>query len=241
MFIIGFRHVFITSLAALVAAFAQAQTGARVLQGEVKDQTGALIVGAKVELVSAELPTRAAVSDAIGWFRFGDLPAGEYQLKVSARGFAVHEEPVDLRDAATARVAVTLYPTIKESLTIDGADAESVLDPERAAGAQRLTGRELEALPDDPDQFAEQLQRLAASSGGAPGQAVVTVDGFLAGGRLPPKSAIGEVRINPNYTRQARRGAAPSLAAQSARLGQDADVGDDNQADNRRTYEWIYD
>jgi carboxypeptidase family protein len=198
MLSIGFRQVFIASLTALVAVFAQAQTGARVLQGEVKDQAGALIVGAKAELVGAERVARAAVSDAMGRFRFGDLPAGAYQLKVSARGFALHEEPVDLRNAATARVAVTLYPTIKESLTIDGGETERVLDPERAAGARRLTGRELEALPDDPDHLAEQLQQLAASSGGAPGQAVVTVDGFLAGGRLPPKSAIREVRINPN-------------------------------------------
>ncbi|HEY6392633.1 MAG TPA: hypothetical protein VIX89_15230, partial [Bryobacteraceae bacterium] len=57
---------------------------------------------------------------------------------------------------------------------------------------------ELESLPDDPDRFAEQLQIIAASAGGAPGNAVVTVDGFLHGGRLPPKSAIREVRINPD-------------------------------------------
>jgi Carboxypeptidase regulatory-like domain/TonB dependent receptor len=198
MYIIGFRRVFIVSLATLVAVLAQAQTDARLLQGEVKDQAGALIVGAKVELVGAEGSARAAISDAAGRFRFGELRAGEYQLKVSAQGFAVHEEPVDLRDTATARIAVTLYPTIKESLTIDGDETERSLDPERAAGAQRLADRELQALPDDPDQLAEQLQRLATSSGGAPGQAVVTVDGFQAGGRLPPKSAIREVRINPN-------------------------------------------
>jgi len=202
MFVIGFRQVVITGLATLIAlaltTFAQSQPGARVLQGEVKDQTGALIVGAKVDLLGDGASARAATSDAIGRFRFGDLPAGAYRLKVSAQGFAAREELVDLRNTAATQVAITLYPTIKESLTIDGADTERVLDPERAAGAQRLTELELQALPDDPDQLTEQLQRLAASSGGAPGQAIVTVDGFLAGGRLPPKSAIREVRINPN-------------------------------------------
>jgi hypothetical protein len=202
MFFVGFRQVLITALAAFIAVagatFTQAQTGMRFLHGEVKDQTGALIVGAKVELLGAGETARATVSDAAGRFQIGDLPAGAYQLKVSAQGFAAHEESVDLRNTAAARVAITLYPTIKESLTIDSDKTEGVLDLERAAGAQRLTGRELQALPDDPDQLTEQLQRLAVSSGGAPGQAVVTVDGFLAGGRLPPKSAIGEVRINPN-------------------------------------------
>jgi hypothetical protein len=61
-----------------------------------------------------------------------------------------------------------------------------------------LTGRELQALPDDPDQLRERLQQLATSAGSAPGEATVTVDGFLSGGRLPAKGAIREVRINPN-------------------------------------------
>jgi hypothetical protein len=33
-------------------------------------------------------------------------------------------------------------------------------------------------MADDPDDFKRQLQVLAASSGGAPGQAIITVDGF---------------------------------------------------------------
>ena len=61
-----------------------------------------------------------------------------------------------------------------------------------------LTARELQALPDDPDQLREQLQQLSTSAGGIPGEAAVTVDGFLSDGRLPPKSSIREVRINPN-------------------------------------------
>ena len=52
--------------------------------------------------------------------------------------------------------------------------------------------------PDDPDQFLDFLQLLSTSSGSAPGQAAVTVDGFAHEGRLPPKSAIREVRINSN-------------------------------------------
>ena len=56
----------------------------------------------------------------------------------------------------------------------------------------------MEDLPDDPEELEEQLQNLAASSGSAPGNALVTVDGFLNEGRLPSKSAIREVRVNPN-------------------------------------------
>jgi hypothetical protein len=176
----------------------QAQTGAPVLSGEVKDQTGAVIIGAQIELLSADAIARVATSDAQGHFRFSELSRGAYQLKVSAQGFALHEEPLDWRNPVSTPLSITLYPIIKEALTIESEATESGLDPERAAGTQRLTEPELQALPDDPDQLKEQLQQLAASSGSAPGQAIVTVDGFLAGGRLPPKSAIREVRINPN-------------------------------------------
>src|SRR5262249_11550806 len=72
------------------------------------------------------------------------------------------------------------------------------LDPDRAAGAQVLKEEQLRLVPDDPDQFMSFLQLLSASSGSAPGQATVTVDGFTHEGRLPPKSAIREVRLTSN-------------------------------------------
>jgi len=39
---------------------------------------------------------------------------------------------------------------------------------------------------------------LAASSGGAPGQAIITVDGFQNSSTLPPKSSIASIRVNPD-------------------------------------------
>ncbi|HSK72466.1 MAG TPA: hypothetical protein VK892_12255, partial [Pyrinomonadaceae bacterium] len=69
---------------------------------------------------------------------------------------------------------------------------------EHTAGTLVLTGKNLEDLPDDPERLNEQLQQMAASGGGVPGNAAVTVDGFLNNGRLPAKSSIREVRINPN-------------------------------------------
>ena len=53
-------------------------------------------------------------------------------------------------------------------------------------------------MADDPDDFKRQLQVLAASSGGAPGQAIITVDGFQNSSTLPPKSSIASIRVNPD-------------------------------------------
>jgi Carboxypeptidase regulatory-like domain len=178
---------------------AKAQARPIEMQGEVRDQNGALIVGAGVSLAGHADFRREALSNAAGRFRIGGLAEGSYTLKVTAEGFDADERTVELRHGVgPQRVSVTLYPLLRETVTVDGETAGGALNPERAAGTQVLTERDIQALPDDPDQLNEQLQQLAASAGGAPGQAVVTVDGFLAGGRLPPKSAIREVRINPD-------------------------------------------
>jgi hypothetical protein len=50
-------------------------------------------------------------------------------------------------------------------------------------------------LPDDPDELTEQLQAIAGSDPDIGTQ--FYIDGF-SGGRLPPKSAIREIRMNQN-------------------------------------------
>lgn len=175
---------------------ATSQQNSFVIQGEVKDQNKAVIVGAQINLVR-ETGSLTAVSDGQGRFVFRNLLAGSYDLKIEAEGFAIHEESLIADHARSLRLSITLYPTIKETVTV-GNSSEAVLDPERAAGTQVLTGREIEDLPDDPDALNEQLQQLAAASGSVSGQAVVTVDGFRASGRLPPKSSIASVRVGPN-------------------------------------------
>ena len=52
------------------------------------------------------------------------------------------------------------------------------VDADHGAGTHTLSAQDLQGMADDPDDFKRQLQVLAASSGGAPGQAIITVDGF---------------------------------------------------------------
>src|SRR6185503_6962625 len=76
-------------------------------------------------------------------------------------------------------------------------DAATTLDADHGSGTQNLTSSEIRGLADDPDDFKHQLQVLA-SSGGAAGTAIVSVDGFQNNSTLPPKSAIASIRINPD-------------------------------------------
>ena len=169
------------------------------ISGEVRDQRGDLIAGAQISLKGAATSMRNAESDARGRFQFDGLTPGDYMLKVAAQGFAAREERVTLVSvSASRRLTITLYPAIRETIDVSDDRSAVSLDPDRAAGAQVLKEEQLRLAPDDPDQFLDFLQLLSTSSGSAPGQATVTVDGFTHEGRLPPKSAIREVRINSN-------------------------------------------
>src|ERR1035441_9308594 len=70
------------------------------------------------------------------------------------------------------------------------------VNPSSNAGAIVISGKELDALPDDPDELESDLQALAGPSAG-PSGGQMYIDGFTAG-ELPPKSSIREIRINQN-------------------------------------------
>lgn len=183
---------------ALCTSLAQSQAPLADLQGDVVDQRGDIIIDARVTVTGNQNLKREMVSDQQGRFLFAGLPSGEYKLQVAAEGFAFYEAPLVLgSNLQPPRIRITLHPTISEVVTVDEDTISVALDPQHASGTQVMKGKDLQALPDDPDQLSEQLQNLATASGSAPGQAVVTVDGF-ATDKLPPKSAIREVRINPD-------------------------------------------
>src|SRR5579859_2409178 len=87
-------------------------------------------------------------------------------------------------------------PLVKETVIVKGAPSTISTDPSANANATVLRGQDLDALSDDPDELEAQLKALGGAAAG-PSGARIYVDGF-AGGRLPPKSSIAEVRVNLN-------------------------------------------
>ena len=168
------------------------------LRGEIKDEFGGLIIGATLNLKNIDGETRKTVTNKTGNFKFENLDFGKYSLEISATGFAEHSENIEVKPGDSKRHSITLYPTIRADVEVARNSKLNILDSEEIAGTIVLKKKQLEDLPDDPEELSEQLQNLAATGGSAPGTAIVTVDGFLNEGRLPSKSAIREVRINPN-------------------------------------------
>jgi hypothetical protein len=115
-----------------------------------------------------------------------------------AQGFSVYEnDNVVITTDQPLRLNVTMAIEVEQQ-KIQVSDTAPTVDvnPEGNAGAITISGKELEALPDDPDELLTDLQALAGPSAG-PNGGQLYIDGFTAG-ELPPKSSIREIRINQN-------------------------------------------
>lgn len=195
------KKAIVQSVALLVVlglslCLAQAQ-GGTAIRGQVTDELGGAIVGATVTLVDASGAEKTATTNDEGVYVFNGLAPGKYTVRVAQAGFAPFENgEVNVAAGQRAEVDVKLSVTIEEQ-KVNVADDRSIsTDSDNNANAIVLRGKDLDILPDDPDDLAAALTALAGPSAG-PNGGQIYIDGFT-GGRMPPKEAIREVRINQN-------------------------------------------
>jgi len=177
------------------AALAQQSRG--TLRGVIKDEFGATIVGATVTITDAAGVKKDATTNNDGAYVFNGLAPGKYSLTASALGFAIADETeIEIASGQRQTLDVTLQVTIEEQKVTIAAETPLSTEATNNANQTLITGKDLDALPDDPDELAAALQALAGPSMG-PNGGQIFVDGF-SGGRLPPKESIREIRINQN-------------------------------------------
>ncbi len=180
-----------TALLALAVAVSAQETcpaGTARAQGQVLDVTGAAIVGANVHVGNQSI----LHTSAEGRFITACLGFGKHPASVEAEGFTLAEIQLDAAHPITLRLKLL---TVETEIAVSDNQGAAATD---FAGTKTLASSDLKEMADDPDEFARQLQVLAAAAGGAPGQALITVDGFQGAGRVPPKSAIAFIRVNPD-------------------------------------------
>ncbi|HJU42385.1 MAG TPA: carboxypeptidase-like regulatory domain-containing protein, partial [Vicinamibacterales bacterium] len=181
---------------ALVVALASSAAG-QVVQGTgvgstlrvtVLDQTDAALIIAQVSIVDARGVEQTAGVDDRGVALFENLAPGAYQVKASAESFRTLTMPFTVRRGENRTTLRLALATIEQAITVEEKDAASGRDN---GFTQTLTQEQIDSLPDDPEEMAEELMRMAG-----PG-AQIFVNGFR-GGRLPPKDQIQQIRFHTN-------------------------------------------
>ena len=96
----------------------------------------------------------------------------------------------------TDLIIVLTVSGVQENVDVKPGDQIST-DPEYQRRARPCSkDKDIDALPDDPDQLTAALAGDGRSGSGSDGGQIL-IDGF-SGGQMPPKEAIREIRINQN-------------------------------------------
>lgn len=182
------------SIVSIGTAFAQANGS---IGGTVTDATGAIIPGATVTAVAADLKQKQSITNARGEYNITGLLPGKYTLKAIAPTFGLYEnlEVVVTAGEKNEMFVVLSAAAVQETLDVSVREQISN-EPDNNKDATILTEKDIEALPDDPDELQAYLQALAGASAG-PNGGQIYIDGFT-GGQLPSKESIREIRINSN-------------------------------------------
>jgi hypothetical protein len=177
-------------------AFAGGQASA-ALTGQIRDQSGASIVHATVTLIQGDRSIKATVTNEDGTYVLSGVAPGRYSVYAEAQGFAPQDSsPVDIASGEFTVLNLTLLVKSMEERIEVNPDQLDTLSIERTDNADQtvVSGKQLEALPDDPDDLQADLLALSGPGVGRGGNRFV-VDGFTQP-RLPPKQSIREVHIN---------------------------------------------
>jgi hypothetical protein len=147
------RNSIIFRLAALLAILSSAvalvaqSTSGRIL-GTLSDASGATIAGARVVVTDIQRGTsRVLITDDSGSYVAADLPPGNYQIHVEAKGFKTSERPsVSVEVASDVRSDFTLQPgQVSETVVVQ--EEVPLINTTSATLGGTLSNQEINDLP----------------------------------------------------------------------------------------------
>jgi hypothetical protein len=177
------------------------------ITGTVQDPSGAVIVGATVEVfavdgvTAAKTPLAQTVTDSSGAFRFGRISPGNYKLEVREEGF--RETSISVTAGAKP------HPTLHVVLDVFVADQEVTVrtedfaptvgtDPAENQNANSVDRAALDRVPIFDQDYITTLSRFLDDNAIGSNGVTLVVNGVEANGPGVSASAIQEVKINQN-------------------------------------------
>ncbi len=184
------------------------------LSGTVTDPSGAAVPGAAVQLRGPGRDRRVK-TDRTGQYSFDSLAPGSYQVRFTAKGFAVSVKNDLVVDRPSVFDVQLVIGTSAQVINVEDQQRGVSAEADSNGSAIVMRERQIAALSDDPDELALQLQALAGPAPG-PGGGQIFIDGFT-GGNLPPseRSASTPTPSRRNTTGRAFR-ASRSLPSRAA-------------------------
>lgn len=200
-----------------VLCAAQTSRVAGAIQGSVVDQSGSAIAGANLTVRNQGTnQTRTMLTNAEGLFRAGELPVGQYQLRVESSGFSPYVNNAIVVSVGTVvQVAVRLAPaTVEQQITV--LEQPPPIDPTETTEATTIDHDRIEESPVVSRNYldfvllAPQLTR-SNIQGATGGKSALADSGFtFAGLRSRSNSLyIDGVENNDEFTGSARTELSP--------------------------------
>ena len=204
-------------LASAVLCAAQTSRVAGAVQGTVADQSGMAVAGAKVSLRNEGTnQTRTVYANSKGAFRAGDLPVGQYELRVESAGFSPYmNNAIAVSIGRVVQLNIRLSPgRVQQQITVS--EQPPPIDSTQTTEATTIDHERIEESPVvsrnylDFALMAPQLTRsnIQAATGG---QNVLADSGFtFAGLRSRSNSLyIDGVENNDEFTGAVRTELSP--------------------------------
>jgi Carboxypeptidase regulatory-like domain len=168
-----------------------------ILKGQVVDELGDAIPNAEIKLIGRDLKERTARSNANGDFSIMNVPPGTYTLTSAFVGFQMNIRENVKVPGAQLKIVMAVA-SVSEAVETKAEEGISV-EPDQNMSATVLGEDFIKDLPDNEEDLLDFLQTMAGpAAGGATGGqggAEILIDGFN-GGRMPPREAIQQIRIN---------------------------------------------
>src|SRR6266436_2096244 len=136
----------LTALLCLSSALGQTVTGS--ITGQVKDPSGAVVVGASVTAQNAATSVKTmAQTNGSGVYTIRFLPIGTYSLTVEAAGFTTDQlAPFALEINRTVKIDVGLQIGTSSTIVVEE-DAHPILDTTDSTLGNTISSNEIENIP----------------------------------------------------------------------------------------------
>jgi len=214
---VGLSRAGVVVVALAFSCAAQTSRVAGAVQGSVVDQTGGTVAAATVALRNQGTnQTRTMVSNGEGLFRAGELPVGQYELRVESSGFSPYVNNAIVVSVGTVvQIAVRLAPaTVQQQITVS--EQPPPIDPTETTEATTIDHDRIEESPVVSRNYldfvllAPQLTR-SNIQGAKGGKSALADSGFsFAGLRSRSNSLyIDGVENNDEFTGSARTELSP--------------------------------